>query len=102
MVGTRAGSLKAKQTMLAKYGEEGYREFYRRVGSLGGSVKNPNRGFACKEKDANGLTGRDRARLAGALGGLNSTRGAQLRDAAGKAIRKTDGKPWGSPRGDEK
>lgn len=60
MAGTKAGGMKAVVTNKAKHGDD----FYRRIGQLGGSVSSDG-GFAsdCVGKD--GLTGRQRARLAG-------------------------------------
>lgn len=61
MPGTKAGSLKAKQTMIAKYGEEGYRKFYAEIGRKGG--KNGNTGGFWNNPE--------RAAAAGHKGGKN-------------------------------
>lgn len=70
MVGTKAGGAKAAATNKAKYGEG----FYARIGAIGGRLGTTG-GFACTAKDADGLTGRDRARIAGTIGGMVSRRG---------------------------
>lgn len=93
MPGTVAGGRKAADTNKELYGKD----FYARIGRIGGKVSKPNGGFGCKEKDKNGLTGRERASLAGTLGGLHSRRTRNERDEYGRAIRK-DGKLWGSPK----
>lgn len=51
------------ETMKAKYGED----VFARMGKKGGLTKAEGRGFASKKKDANGLTGAERAKKAGAL-----------------------------------
>lgn len=66
MAGTKAGGLKAAATNRAKHGED----FYRRLGKM--SWKNPQRaigGFASNKVGADGLTGRQRAKIAGEKGG---------------------------------
>lgn len=74
MVGTREGSLKAHAKMKEKYGEEGYHNFFREIGRKGGLVCTPNGGFASDKVGADGLTGRQRARIAGKKGGAISRR----------------------------
>lgn len=93
MSGTKAGALKARNTNYERHGED----FYRKIGRKGGTVSTPTAGFASTKKDQNGMTGRDRAAFYGALGGLRSRRrGKAERDSGGRAIRKADGKPYGS------
>ena len=84
------------KTLIAKYGsEEAYLEYYSRLGKLGGT-KSRGGGFACKKKGKDGLTGPERARLCGAVGGLSSRKPHKMaRDKNGRAVRK-DGKVWGS------
>lgn len=74
MAGTPAGGLKAKARNLAKDPD-----FYKKIGAKGGSNgKGPGYkgGFASNEVGEDGLTGRERAKLAGARGGAISRRGA--------------------------
>ena len=74
MAGTKAGGLKAKVRNLAKDPD-----FYKKIGAKGGSNgKGPGYkgGFASNEVGEDGLTGRERAKLAGARGGAISRRGA--------------------------
>lgn len=66
--------MKAKKANLEKYGPD----FYKRIGAKGGSNgKGPGYkgGFASNEVGEDGLTGRERAKLAGAKGGAISRRG---------------------------
>lgn len=69
MAGTKAGGQKAAQTNKTKYGAS----FYASIGAKGGR-KGKNGGFASEKKGDDGLTGRERARLAGAKGGRISRR----------------------------
>lgn len=66
--------MKAKKANLEKYGPD----FYKRIGAKGGSNgKGPGYkgGFASNEVGEDGLTGKQRAKLAGAIGGKRSRRG---------------------------
>lgn len=72
MPGVREGGLKAAKTNKQKYGAD----FYKRIGALGG-LKSRGGGFASDKVGADGLTGQERARLAGAKGGKNSKRGTK-------------------------
>lgn len=66
--------MKAKKANLEKYGPD----FYKRIGANGGANgKGPGYkgGFASNEVGEDGLTGRERAKLAGAKGGAISRRG---------------------------
>lgn len=66
--------MKAKKANLEKYGPD----FYKRIGARGGANgKGPGYkgGFASNEVGEDGLTGRQRAKLAGAVGGKRSRRG---------------------------
>lgn len=70
MVGTRSGGLKTAATNKAKYGED----YYRKMGQKGGKASS-NGGFASMKVGADGLTGFERARIKGAIGGRISRRG---------------------------
>lgn len=70
MSGTKIGGMKAKQTNLKKHGED----FYQRIGAKGGR-NGTTGGFASNKVGEDGLTGRQRAVLAGAIGGHISRRG---------------------------
>lgn len=69
MSGTRAGGLRARDKNRANYGMD----FYRRIGEIGGKLSRSG-GFASFERGKDGLTGRQRARIAGAKGGTISRR----------------------------
>jgi len=69
MAGTQTGGFKAAQTNKAKYGKE----FYAMIGAKGGQ-RGKSGGFASKKVGTDGLTGPERARLAGAVGGKKSRR----------------------------
>lgn len=71
MAGTKEGGLKAAATNKAKYGDN----FYSNIGKMGGSNGSPDRGFGSEKVGKDGLTGRERARLAGEKGGKKSKRG---------------------------
>lgn len=64
MSGTIAGGKKAAITNKLKYGQS----FYKVQGAIGGSVKNPTKGFGGN---------RELARIAGKAGGLKSRRGTK-------------------------
>lgn len=69
MAGTKIGGKRAAITNKKKYGED----FYRDIGAKGGK-RGKTGGFASNLKGADGLTGRERARLAGTKGGQISKR----------------------------
>ncbi|HYH75206.1 MAG TPA: hypothetical protein VD735_04580 [Candidatus Saccharimonadales bacterium] len=69
MAGTKNGGRAAAETNKKKYGPE----FYARIGAMGGK-KGRTGGFASDAKGKDGLTGRERAARAGALGGRISRR----------------------------
>lgn len=69
MAGTAKGGQQAAATNKKKYGPE----FYARIGAMGGQ-KGRTGGFASNAKGKDGLTGRERAARAGALGGRISRR----------------------------
>lgn len=69
MAGTKAGGQKAALTNKARHGDD----FYSRIGGEGG-IKSNTGGFASNVTGTDGLTGRQRARIAGAKGGRLSRR----------------------------
>lgn len=69
MSGTVQGGKKASKTNQAKYGYD----FYKIIGAKGGR-KGKTGGFASTKIGADGLTGKQRAMLAGAKGGKISRR----------------------------
>ena len=74
MAGTLQGGKQAAITNKKKYGED----FYARIGRIGGA-KNGNGGFASEKVGRDGLTGAERAKKWGAIGGKKSKRGPALR-----------------------
>ena len=69
MTGTKSGGLKAGKTNKERHGED----FYKRIGQMGGK-KSTTGGFASNKVGKDGLTGRQRAALVGAIGGFRSKR----------------------------
>jgi len=69
MAGTKQGGMRAAQTNKTKYGAD----FYASIGAKGGK-RGKTGGFASEKKGDDGLTGRERARLAGSKGGRISRR----------------------------
>ena len=69
MPGTLAGGRKAAKTNKKRHGAD----FYARIGAMGGA-KSTTGGFASTKVGEDGLTGPERAKLAGAIGGLKSKR----------------------------
>lgn len=69
MAGTKKGGEKAAAKNKALYGAD----FYASIGAKGGKLGRTG-GFASDKKGADGLTGRERARLAGSVGGRISRR----------------------------
>ena len=64
MPGNKIGGLKAAEANKAKHGLD----FYKRIGAIGGT-KSRHGGFASEKVGKDGLTGKERARLAGKKGG---------------------------------
>lgn len=71
------GGLKAAATNKAKYGNN----FYANIGRRGGKAGNTG-GFASETIGKDGLTGKERAKIAGAKGGRKSKRGPGKKTAA--------------------
>jgi hypothetical protein len=70
MAGTKIGGLQAAETNKQKYGTD----FYAKIGAIGGKLGRTG-GFANDSfVGADGLTGRERARIAGSKGGKISKR----------------------------
>ncbi len=76
MVGTKAGCLKSAQTNYKKYGKD----FYRNIGKKGGKNGHTG-GFNSEKVGKDGLTGFERAKIAGAMGGRKSRRGPAKKGA---------------------
>ena len=70
MSGTKIGGRKAAETNRKLHGED----FYARIGKKGGQNGHVG-GFNSKKVGRDGLTGFERARIAGAKGGRRSRRG---------------------------
>ena len=70
MAGTRDGGRKASLTNRAKYGPD----FYKNIGRKGG-INGHDGGFASKGLGKDGLTGTERAKIYGSIGGKVSRRG---------------------------
>lgn len=70
MSGTKEGGKKAAATNKLRNGED----FFARIGKKGGQNGHTG-GFASDKKGKDGLTGRECAKLVGAIGGLVSKRG---------------------------
>lgn len=70
MAGSSIGGLKAAQKNKERYGDD----FYAKIGAIGGT-RSKTGGFGSPNVGADGLTGRERAGIAGRVGGLKSRRG---------------------------
>lgn len=75
MSGTKAGGVKARNTNYERHGED----FYARIGKKGG-MNGRTGGFSSNKIGKDGLTGRERARIAGLKGGTISRRGPAKRE----------------------
>jgi uncharacterized protein len=69
MVGTVSGGRNAAKTNVEKY----RKDFYQWIGAIGGA-RSHSGGFGSSEVGLDGLTGKERARVAGAKGGRISRR----------------------------
>lgn len=74
MPGTKEGAKIAAKTNTTRYGKN----FYRIIGSMGGK-NGTTGGFGSKLVGKDGLTGKERALVAGATGGKISRRGPSKR-----------------------
>lgn len=74
MAGNKTGGTKAATTNMQRHGKD----FYKRIGAIGGT-KSGKGGFASNKVGADGLTGRERAKLVGAAGGAKSRRGKAVK-----------------------
>lgn len=79
MAGNKIGGMKAAATNKARHGEG----FYARIGAIGGR-NGTTGGFASDVVGKDGLTGRERARIAGKKGGSISRRGS-AKKSSGKS-----------------
>lgn len=70
MAGTKAGGIKAAKTNKKLHGQN----FYKNIGRKGGRNGHTG-GFASEEIGSDGLTGYERAKIAGQKGGRLSKRG---------------------------
>lgn len=84
MGGNRTGGLKAKATNMEKFGPD----FYREIGRKGGKAGHTG-GFASFVVGSDGMTGWQRARIAGARGGKRSRRNG-VKNGEGKKRREED------------
>ncbi|MCY3804561.1 MAG: hypothetical protein OXF85_01685 [Candidatus Saccharibacteria bacterium] len=75
MAGTERGGHKAARTIRQRHG----RDFYVRIGRKGGQ-KSRQGGFASSKIGSDGLTGLQRAKLVGSVGGTKSRRGSKTID----------------------
>ena len=73
MPGTVDGGKRAAGPNKKKYGKD----FYGKIGAIGGR-KGRTGGFKSEKVGADGLTGKERARVAGALGGRISRRAKKI------------------------
>ena len=83
MSGTVDGGRLAAQTNRRRHGKD----FYARIGRKGGR-RGQNGGFASLKVGGDGLTGPQRARIAGAQGGQKSRRGKAVRPVRRPAANK--------------
>lgn len=67
MSGNTIGGVKTAKTNIKRYGQD----YYKRIGAMGGKISRGG-GFASNIVGADGLTGAERARKAGAKGGRKS------------------------------
>lgn len=79
MAGTREGGLKTANTNIEKYGKD----FYHKLGRIGGASGHTG-GFADPNPGKDGMTGQERAKYYGRIGGLLSKRGKSKNTTKGK------------------
>ena len=75
MSGTKDGGIKASATNKEKYGAD----FYRWIGRKGGRASHAG-GFASEKVGKDGLTGPERAKKFGRIGGLTSRKGTARKE----------------------
>lgn len=80
MAGTLEGGRKAAKTNKRRYGKN----WYAKIGHIGGANGHTG-GFASEKVGKDGLTGSERAKIAGSKGGRISKRGAAKRKHGEKA-----------------
>jgi len=69
MSGTKSGGQKTRDTNIKRHGAD----YYAKIGAVGGK-KGTTGGFASNKVGADGLTGKERARVTGRKGGQLSKR----------------------------
>lgn len=74
MPGTKDGGKTASETIKLRYGKD----FYARIGQLGGKLGRTG-GFGSPNVGDDGLTGKQRAAVAGKIGGKLSKRGSKAK-----------------------
>ena len=68
---TKEGGKKLRETMINKHGSyDNWVQYTKQIGAIGGANGNTG-GFASEKVGADGLTGRQRASIAGKIGGSN-------------------------------
>jgi general stress protein YciG len=90
MSGTKIGGQRAAKTNKRVHGKD----FYAQIGKKGGLISTPTGGFGHPKAGADGLTGPERAKIAGAKGGRNSSR-AGVKNGQGKSHGKSKAKKKG-------
>ena len=83
MSGTKIGGQRAAKTNRKRHGDD----FYAQIGHKGGIISTPTGGFGHPKPGADGLTGPERAKIAGAKGGKKSSR-AGVKNGQGKSYDK--------------
>lgn len=79
MPGNRQGGIKAAKTNKERHGDD----FFVKIGRKGGLASTPTGGFGSDKVGKDGLTGRERSKVAGSKGGKKSSR-ASVKHGEGK------------------
>lgn len=79
MAGTHDGGKQTADTVKELYGPD----YYRKIGAIGGK-NSRNGGFGSEKVGADGLTGKERAIIAGSTGGTISKRGPATKGPKGQ------------------